>query len=150
MCKLFIQADSNLWVSSTRSLRIDGMVTSVRLENYFWTTLEEIAQRDSMNIPQMITRLYHESIDAGHDLGNFTSFLRVCCMRYLALQLSGEIPHRPDISIASLDADKLITSCGPARCVPGILLKADPVVRFNPVNPRQTEVSVCGKPVAVG
>jgi predicted DNA-binding ribbon-helix-helix protein len=109
MCKLFIQADSNLWVSSTRSLRIDGMVTSVRLENYFWTTLEEIAQRDGMNIPQMITRLYHESIDAGHDLGNFTSFLRVCCMRYLALQLSGEIPQRSDISIASLDADKILS-----------------------------------------
>jgi predicted DNA-binding ribbon-helix-helix protein len=109
MCKLFIQADSNLWVSSTRSLRIDGMVTSVRLENYFWTTLEEIAQRDGMNIPQMITRLYHESIDAGHDLGNFTSFLRVCCMRYLVLQLSGEIPQRSDISIASLDADKILS-----------------------------------------
>ncbi len=109
MCKLFIQADSNLWVSSTRSLRIDGMVTSVRLENYFWTTLEEIARRDGMNIPQMIARLYHESIDAGHDLGNFTSFLRVCCMRYLALQLSGEIPQRPDISIASLDADKILS-----------------------------------------
>ncbi|WP_438466055.1 hypothetical protein [Marinomonas sp. PE14-40] len=27
MCKLFIQADSQLWQSSTRSLRIDGMVT---------------------------------------------------------------------------------------------------------------------------
>ena len=109
MCKLFIQADSNLWLSSTRSLRIDGMVTSVRLENYFWSTLEEIAERDAMNIPQMITRLYHESIDAGHDLGNFTSFLRVCCMRYLALQLSGEIPQRRDISIASLDADKILS-----------------------------------------
>lgn len=109
MCKLFIQADSNLWVSSTRSLRIDGMVTSVRLENYFWTTLEEIAKRDGMNIPQMITRLYHESIDAGHDLGNFTSFLRVCCMRYLALQLSGEIPARTDVAISSLDADKILS-----------------------------------------
>ncbi len=76
------------------------MVTSVRLENYFWATLEEIAQRDGMNVPQMITRLYHESIDAGHDLGNFTSFLRVCCMRYLALQLSGEIPDQPDVTIA--------------------------------------------------
>lgn len=84
------------------------MVTSVRLENYFWSTLEEIAQRDGMNVPQMITRLYHESIDAGHDLGNFTSFLRVCCMRYLALQLSGEIPDQPDVTIASLDADQIL------------------------------------------
>ena len=36
MCKLFIKADPDLWVSTTHSLRIDGMVTSVRLENYFW------------------------------------------------------------------------------------------------------------------
>lgn len=108
MCKLFINADTNLWVSTTHSLRIDGMVTSVRLENYFWQILEEIAQRDGMNRAQMITRLYHESIDAGHDLGNFTSFLRVCALRYLALQLNGDIPNRDDVAIASLDADQIL------------------------------------------
>ena len=112
MCKLFIGADAHLWKCSTRSLRIDGMVTSVRLENYFWNVLERIASRDDMNIPQMLTRLYHESIDAGHDLGNFTSFLRVCSMRYLALQLSGEIPINENITIASLDADSILTQEG--------------------------------------
>ena len=108
MCKLFIDADAQLWKSSSRSIRIDGMVTSVRLENYFWSTLESIARRDHMNIPQMLTRLYHESIDAGHDLGNFTSFLRVCCMRYLALQLSGDIPINEKVAIAELDADSIL------------------------------------------
>ena len=110
MCKLFINADATLWSSSTRSIRIDGMVTSVRLENYFWDTLATIASRDDMNIPQMLTRLYHESIDAGHDLGNFTSFLRVCCMRYLALQLNGAIPINQDIAINSLNADKILVN----------------------------------------
>ena len=108
MCKLFIQADAELWSSSTRSLRIDGMVTSIRLENYFWTILDNISTRDGMNIPQMITRLYHESIDADHDLGNFTSFLRVCCMRYLALQLSGEIPINESVAISSLDVEDIL------------------------------------------
>ncbi|WP_372739908.1 ribbon-helix-helix domain-containing protein [Neptunomonas sp.] len=108
MCKLFIQADAELWSSSTRSLRIDGMVTSIRLENYFWTILDNISNRDGMNIPQMITRLYHESIDADHDLGNFTSFLRVCCMRYLALQLSGEIPINESVAISSLDVEDIL------------------------------------------
>lgn len=74
MCKLFIKADPTLWESHTRSLRIDGMVTSVRLENFFWTTLDEISRRDGMNSAQLIAKLYNESIDAGHDLGNFTSF----------------------------------------------------------------------------
>jgi predicted DNA-binding ribbon-helix-helix protein len=112
MCKLFINADPVMWESSTRSLRIDGMVTSVRLENFFWSILEEIAARDGMTPPQMITRLYHESIDANHDLGNFTSFLRVCCGRYLALQLSGDIPARADIPIATLDADAILSKGG--------------------------------------
>ncbi|HCL63282.1 MAG TPA: hypothetical protein DIC56_00225 [Rhizobium sp.] len=110
MCKLFIQADPNLWESQTKSLRIDGMVTSVRLENFFWMTLEEIGRRDGMTVIQLIARLYHESIDAGHDLGNFTSFLRVCCGRYLALQLSGDIPHSTELPISSLDAERILTA----------------------------------------
>lgn len=108
MCKLFVQADPELWRSATHSLRIDGMVTSVRMENYFWYILEEIAQRDEMNTAQMITRLYHESIDAGHDLGNFTSFLRVCALRYQALQLSGDIPTQHQVPIAALDAEQIL------------------------------------------
>ena len=108
MCKLFINADPDLWVSKTHSLRIDGMVTSIRMENTFWHVLAELADRDGMNVPQLVTRLYHESIDAGHDLGNFTSFLRVCAMRYLALQLSGDVPRDSRVPIASLDAEKIL------------------------------------------
>ncbi|MCM2475147.1 ribbon-helix-helix domain-containing protein [Rhizobium sp. CG5] len=110
MCKLFIQADPTLWESHTKSMRIDGMVTSVRLENFFCMTLEEIGRRDGMNTIQLIAKLYNESIDAGHDLGNFTSFLRVCCGRYLALQLSGDIPDNTDLPISSLDADRILTA----------------------------------------
>lgn len=112
MCKLFIEADADLWICSTRSLRIEGMVTSIRLENSFWSILEEISLRDGMNVPQMISRLYRESIQAGHDLGNFTSFLRVCCIRYLSLQMSGDIPSAKNIPIASLDADSILKKEG--------------------------------------
>lgn len=108
MCELFIKADAALWESTTRSLRIDGMVTSVRLENFFWSKLEEIGRRDSMNVVQLITKLHHESIDAGHDLGNFTSFLRVCCARYLDLQLSGDISTDLGQRIAGLDAPAIL------------------------------------------
>lgn len=108
MCKLFIQANTDLWETTQRSLRINGMVTSIRLENTFWETLEEIAKRDNLTVPSLINRLFHESIDAGHDMGNFTSFLRVCCSRYFALQLKGHIPQDTSISILSLDADKIL------------------------------------------
>lgn len=124
MCKLFINADPELWVSRTRSLRIDGMVTSVRMESAFWQVLAELAERDGMNLPQMITRLYHESIDAGHDLGNFTSFLRVCALRYLELQLSGNVPRDTRVPIASLDADRILADKSGAPAIPEVMTKA--------------------------
>lgn len=108
MCQLFINADAENWVSRTKSLRIDGMATSIRIENFFWDLLGEIAQRDRMTVNQLITKLYHESIDAGHDLGNFTSFLRVCCARYLALITEGEIARGAQVPLAEIDASGIL------------------------------------------
>ncbi len=108
MCKLFIKADSELWKSRTKSLRIDGMSTSIRIENFFWSILEEISARDQMTVNQLITKLYYESIDAEHDLGNFTSFLRVCCGRYLSLINLGEIPASISTDLSSIEADQIL------------------------------------------
>ncbi|WP_417316361.1 ribbon-helix-helix domain-containing protein [Cycloclasticus pugetii] len=108
MCKLFVNSDPSLWQNVTRSVRIDGMVTSIRLENIFWFTLEEIAQRDKLSLAQMIVKLNHEALAAGHDLENFTSFLRVCAMRYLHLQTIGMLPNSPDISLASLNSERIL------------------------------------------
>ena len=109
MCQLFRDADPALWTPHTRSFRMDGMVTSVRLEDLFWRTLETIGDRDGMTVPQLLHRLYNESLDAGHDLGNFTSFLRVCCMRYLDLQLRGLIPVEEHVSISLLPATDILS-----------------------------------------
>jgi len=108
MCRLFIGADPQLWASSTKSWRIEGMVTSVRLENYFWSILKEIAARDQMNIPQLLNKLYHESVNEGHDIHNYSSFLRVCCSRYLALQLTSEIPRNPTTALCELPVEEIL------------------------------------------
>ncbi|MCF8178577.1 MAG: ribbon-helix-helix domain-containing protein [Sulfuritalea sp.] len=105
MCKIFISADPDLYRCRSRSLRLSGVVTSIRLENLFWQVLEEIGERDSLSVAQLITRLYDELAEAGGDCANFTSFLRVSCGRYLALQVSGRIPADTDVPIRSLDAD---------------------------------------------
>lgn len=78
-------ANKDMWASTTRSLRIDGVVTSIRLEKIFWETLELIAARDAVQVPQMISLLYNESIKVGYNMHNFTSFLRVCCAYHLKL-----------------------------------------------------------------
>ena len=108
MCRVFVGADSRLWESQTRSLRMDGMVTSVRLENMFWMVLEDIATDEGLNVPQLMHQLYNESIDEGHDLGNFTSFLRVCCLRFIDLQRKGLLGRTEALSadqILSLEAE---------------------------------------------
>ena len=119
MCKLFIGASPDLWEAKTRSLRIDGMVTSVRLELYFWQVLDEIAARDSLTLPEMVSKLYREAIEARHDLGNFTSFLRVCAIRYLGLQITGDIPVTREISIASLNANTILEKEDQRRVIAG-------------------------------
>lgn len=91
MCQLFIGAEAEQWLSRTKSLRIEGVVTSIRLENFFWDVLAGIAFRDEMSVNQLITKLYFESQEAELDLSNFTSFLRVCCGRYLSLVADGEL-----------------------------------------------------------
>ena len=108
MCKLFVGAHPDGWKNQTRSVRLAGSVTSIRLENYFWRVLEDIAQRDHLNVPTLLKRLYQESIDAGHDITNYTSFLRVCCLRYLNLQIAGAIPIDTSVAIANLDADSIL------------------------------------------
>ena len=48
MCELYVKADPILYESRSRSLRICGVVTTVRLENQFWDILSEIASVDGM------------------------------------------------------------------------------------------------------
>ena len=102
MCQVFLSADPQLWSPRARSIRLHGVATSLRLENLFWQVLEEIAARDGYTVPQLCTKLYDELLAERGSVENFTSFLRVCCTRYLALQLSGEIPQDVRIPIRSL------------------------------------------------
>ncbi len=39
MCELYVKADPILYESRSRSLRIRGVVTTLRLENQFWDIL---------------------------------------------------------------------------------------------------------------
>lgn len=108
MCQLFISADDSLWSSKTKSLRIQGVITSIRLEVFFWDILEELAFRDQMTVNQLITKLYLESLDADHDIGNFTSFLRVCCSRYLSLIADGDLFRETALPLEKVDAKNII------------------------------------------
>ena len=105
MCQVFISADPALYACRARSVRLHGVATSIRLENLFWQVLGEIGERDGLSVPQLLGRLHDELENSGRldESTNFTSFLRVSCLRYLQLQLAGRIPADPGIPIRSLD-----------------------------------------------
>jgi predicted DNA-binding ribbon-helix-helix protein len=108
MCQLFIGADPNLWETRLRSVRMHGFATSVRLENIYWLLLEEIAGRDGLSVGEILARLYEELLNEQGAVENFSSFLRVCCARYLMLQLAGDIPADLQRPIAGLDAKSIL------------------------------------------
>lgn len=110
MCQVFIGADPSLYESRVRSVRLHGVVTSIKLENLFWQVLQEIASRDGMSVPQLCTKLYDELVEECGEVENFASFLRVSCGRYMALQISGGIPRDTSIPIASLDAQQVLAT----------------------------------------
>lgn len=100
MCEIFVKADPHLYECRARSIRLHGAVTSIRLENLFWQTLNEIAGRDRLTTNQLLRKLYDELVEYRGEVDNFTAFLRVCCLRYLSLIAAGTIPSDETIPLA--------------------------------------------------
>lgn len=113
MCEIFIRASEESYASESRSLRLHGVATSLRLEQLFWQVLEEIAGRDDMRVNQLIERLYDELVAYRGEAANFTSFLRVCCLRYQLLQAEGRIPRDVAIPIRSLNPHAVLDGLPP-------------------------------------
>ncbi|HYD80540.1 MAG TPA: ribbon-helix-helix domain-containing protein [Paucimonas sp.] len=84
MCKLYIEADPIHYELRTRSIRIHGVVTSIRLENLCWDILARIANSSELTTNQLICTLHDELIERQEKITNFASFLRISCMRYLS------------------------------------------------------------------
>ena len=88
MCQLYLGADPLLYRSRARSLRLHGMVTSVRLENQFWAILERMAAQENTSSSRLISTLHDELLAHRGEVENFASFLRVCCIRFEEYRLT--------------------------------------------------------------
>ena len=82
MCQLFAHQPQRDYESQTRSLRIDGHCTSIRLEMAFWDTLEEIASKEDMSLAKFLTRLHSEVLNHCGEVHNLASLLRCSCLIY--------------------------------------------------------------------
>jgi predicted DNA-binding ribbon-helix-helix protein len=60
MCEYFVKADPIQYEQRTRSVRIRGMLTSIRLENMVWDVLAEMAEDEGCTTNALICTLHDE------------------------------------------------------------------------------------------
>ena len=83
MCEFFVKADPIQYEQRSRSVRIHGVLTSIRLENMVWDVLAEMAEEEGKTTNALISLFHDEILQHRGEVPNFASFLRVTCMRYL-------------------------------------------------------------------
>jgi predicted DNA-binding ribbon-helix-helix protein len=80
MCHLFASQSPDVYAFETRSIRLNGQSTSIRLEKVFWEILEEIAAAEGLSPPRFISTLHREALLLWGEVPNFTSHLRCTCV----------------------------------------------------------------------
>jgi Uncharacterized protein related to arylsulfate sulfotransferase involved in siderophore biosynthesis len=83
MCQIFSHQSPESYAFETRSMRLNGQGTSIRLEKIFWEILEKIAADQAMTVPRFISTLHSEILELRDDAPNFTSHLRCICVVFL-------------------------------------------------------------------
>ena len=72
--------------SRSRTLRLHGVVTSIRVENLVWDVLAELAAQEGVTTNHLVEELHDEMLDRLGEASNFASFLRITSLRYLRLR----------------------------------------------------------------
>lgn len=83
MCDIYAGTPSTLYEPVTRSIRLDGVVTSIRLERQFWDILDKLAAEEGLTTPRFVSALYAEVLERRGQVGNLASLLRVVCTVFL-------------------------------------------------------------------
>jgi len=83
MCRIFAGQSPDAYAYQTRSVRLSGHSTSIRLEAAFWHILEEIAAAENVTLAKFLTTLHDEVLEFRGETANFTSLLRCACLTYV-------------------------------------------------------------------
>lgn len=83
MCHIYAATDPADYEPMTRSIRLHGAVTSLRLEARFWEILDEMAAGEGRSTPRFLETLHDEVSELRGEVRNFASLLRVVCAVHL-------------------------------------------------------------------
>lgn len=102
MCRVFSAQDSAGYQQISRSVRIAGHSTSIRLEAAFWALLDEIAAGQGLSTPRFLSVLHDEAQELNGEVTNFASMLRTTCL----LHLRGARPDQSGIIVLGVGTDQ--------------------------------------------
>jgi predicted DNA-binding ribbon-helix-helix protein len=119
MCEYFVKADPISYEQRSRTIRIHGVLTSIRLENMVWDILAEMAEEEGCTTNHLIVQFHDEILAHRGEVPNFASFLRVTGMRYLRRKLTqaeraadrevAQLPNAVALGGAGLPAPKVVS-----------------------------------------
>lgn len=90
MCQIFAGQDPARYQLETRSMRLNGQSTSIRLEKSFWAILDELAENEGVTTPAFVSKLHDEVLELHGESKNFTALLRCTCLLYRELPTPAE------------------------------------------------------------
>ena len=127
MCEFFVKADPIQYEQRSRTVRIHGVLTSIRLENMVWDILAEMAEEEGRTTNALISLFHDEILAQRGEVPNFASFLRVTCMRYLRRRVSrseqasrGEFKPPPRIVPTSVSTSMATAAARPAASLSAV------------------------------
>lgn len=101
MCWIFSGQPAERYLFLTRSIRLGGHATSIRLEAAFWAILDEVAAKEGVTIAKFLTKLHDEVLAFQGEATNFTSLLRCACLTYVE-EVRGKTEKPSDLDEMSL------------------------------------------------
>jgi len=113
MCEYFVKADPIQYEQRTRTIRIHGVLTSIRLENMVWDILAEMAEAEHCTTNHLIVQFHDEILAHRGEVPNFASFLRVTGMRFLRRKLT-EVERGAGSALPNAGAKRADTRPSPA------------------------------------
>lgn len=100
MCEFFVKADPILYEQRSRTVRIHGVVTTIRLENMVWDVLAKMASEEGCSTNALVCQFHDEILAHRGEVPNFASFLRVTALRFLNRRLMQLEATTPPLAVA--------------------------------------------------
>nr|WP_246024767.1 ribbon-helix-helix domain-containing protein [Paraburkholderia dinghuensis] len=88
--------NSDLLKLRQRSVRLNGIATCLRLEEIYWSIIEQLAREESLTVGKLISRWAMEMDLAHESIWNFTGYVRVVCVVQMIKRMDSS--HQIDLA----------------------------------------------------